>query len=129
MDGECLNDWKSPAFTPVLDDVAAVGDVGTAGVLSSGDEILIVRGGECFDGTGPASDAIGGGVMGKAGSLPSEESGSSTRPGGRDGTGTVGEAGGSRYDNCSGVVSLTSAAVTGGDAERRPRATRSRSTA
>ena len=131
IDGECLNDWKSPAFGPVADGIVAVGVVDTPVVLSSVDDILRVRGGECFGGM----NAIGGewdvrgGVMEKAGSLPSEESGSSTRPGGRDGTGTVGEAGGSRDDNWSRTASLISATANGGDAERKPRAARSRSTA
>lgn len=125
IDGVCLNDWKSPAFAPVLDDVVAVGDVGTPGELFSGDPMLIVRGGGCFGGTRPAGGwNVCGGVMGKVGSFPSKESGSSTRPGGRDGTGAVGEACGSRDDNWSGAVSLT-----GGDTGRRPRAARSRSTA
>ena len=130
IDGECLNDWKSPAFGPVVDDIVAVGDVGTPVVLSSVDEMLRVRGGECFGGMNAISGEwdVCGGVM-EAGSLPSEESGSSTRPGGRDGTGTVGEAGGSRDDNWSRTTSLISATATGGDAERKPRAARSRSTA
>lgn len=103
IEGAWRSVWKRPAFA------GCVGDPGNPDrsgflILSSGEETLTTNGrvdGDLCGGLskkGMTGDGweVCGGVMGNEGSLISEESTSSARPGGRDGTDICGDAWGSR---------------------------------